>query len=128
MFWRFAVVKNWADMWFKFAIRDVRDVQYEVEESLFASQAEVEQIATGLVAAGDVEGAAAALSEFSSAATAETISRWTELFEFLLTKYHDGYSLASQTALTVDMRCLWYVCVSTVYSRQSVGRCRRWQS
>ena len=81
--------------------------QRDVEEALFVSQRDVEAVATELVEAGDKEGAADVLSEFSAVATSNTHSRWTDLFENLIARYHDGYSMASQTATTVDMRRLW---------------------
>ena len=65
----------------------IRQVQKSVEDALFATQPEVETAATALALAGDKEGAAALLSEYSNTAADTTIAAWSDLFEFLMTKY-----------------------------------------
>ena len=59
---------------------------------MFVSQIEVEAEATLLANAGDEEGAAAVLSQYSATATANVLTRWHELFQDLISRYHDGES------------------------------------
>ncbi|MFH1845480.1 MAG: C69 family dipeptidase [bacterium] len=88
--WVFNFVANYANLKYSYMIADIREVQSDLEGAALALQPEVERAAVAM-AQNDPELLALYLTDYSGGRAARTVERWTELGEFLLTKYNDGY-------------------------------------
>jgi dipeptidase len=109
VFWRACAVGNWAAHFFKYAIVDVRETQKKLEDRAFDNQARVEAEALAAIQIGDKVAADSILSKFSADHCDTYRDTYNELFNFLIAKYHDGYSLADPNSFTgIDMRRLFY--------------------
>jgi len=106
-FWRFASVGNWAARFFKFAIHDVREVQQSVEGQIYSQRKEVEDKAVEAAKDGKMKEAEGVLSDYSASAADLIVSSYSELFETLIARYHDGYKL-DDSGNKVVMNKLFY--------------------
>lgn len=88
--WVFNFVANIANLKYSYMIKDIQAVQSELENRFLAMQPVVEQAALAL-ADSDPELMKEYLTQYSVSAGEEVVRRWTELGEYLLTKYNDGY-------------------------------------
>jgi len=88
--WVFNFVANIANLKYSYMIKDIQAVQSELEGRFLAMQPVVEKAALEL-ADSDPGLMREYLTQYSVSAGEEVVRRWTELGEFLLTKYNDGY-------------------------------------
>ena len=89
-FWVFNFVANIANLKYSHMVRDIQEVQREVEGRYLRLQPVVERTALELLEE-DPELAAAYLTDYSVGHAERLVQRWRELGEFLLAKYNDGY-------------------------------------
>jgi len=88
--WVFNFVANIANLKYSYMIEDIQAVQKELEGRFFAMQPVIEQTALE-VAETQPALLAEYLTQYSVGQADETVRRWRELSEFLLTTYNDGY-------------------------------------
>eukprot|EP00931_Biecheleriopsis_adriatica_P056548 TRINITY_DN33506_c0_g1_i1.p1 TRINITY_DN33506_c0_g1~~TRINITY_DN33506_c0_g1_i1.p1 ORF type:complete len:641 (+),score=85.74 TRINITY_DN33506_c0_g1_i1:64-1986(+) len=89
-YWVHAVVGNWADRFYRFAITDVKSLQSSREDAMYAAQPKLEHQAAALLKAGNSTGAASMLEEYSKKESDEEVAAWGKLFRKLVVKYKDG--------------------------------------
>jgi len=88
--WVFNFVANIANLKYSYMIEDIQAVQRELEGRFFTMQPVIERTAVEL-AAKDPALLAEYLTQYSVGQADETVRRWRELGEQLLTTYNDGY-------------------------------------
>jgi dipeptidase len=88
--WVFNLVANYAQLKFSYMVKDIQQVQRELEGNFFAMQPALEQTALAMLKA-DPERARRLLTDYSIAAGEQVARRWRELAELLFSKYNDGY-------------------------------------
>ncbi|NOZ57831.1 MAG: dipeptidase [Calditrichaeota bacterium] len=88
--WVFNFVANYACLKYSYMVKDIQEVQKQLEDKFFAMQPAVEQTALQLLKQ-DPELAAQYLTDYSVSRGLEVVRRWKALAEHLLTKYNDGY-------------------------------------
>jgi dipeptidase len=88
--WVFNFVANFANLKYSYMIKDIQQVQAELEGSLLALQPTVEETALKL-AEDDPELLTRYLTDYCTSRAGQVVDRWRELGEFLITKYNDGY-------------------------------------
>jgi hypothetical protein len=71
-------------------VKDIRQVQQELEGNFFAMQPALEQTALAMLKA-DPARARRFLTDYCLSAGEQVARRWRELAEFLFCKYNDGY-------------------------------------
>jgi dipeptidase len=85
--WTFNFVSNFANIRYSYMIKDIQKVQNELENSFFVMQDSVETVAKNLNKKKKIK----FLTEYSCSMGVLAHSKWTELGEYLITKYNDGY-------------------------------------
>jgi dipeptidase len=88
--WVFNFVANYANLKYSFMVKDIQKVQTALESQFLSLQPAVEKIALDL-RKKDPELMVQYLTDYSVSKGEQVVSRWTELGEYLLTKYNDGY-------------------------------------
>lgn len=98
-FWVFNVVANWTYTRYKDIIKDVHQVQWELEGSFLGAQKEVDAAALALHQQSP-RLAREYLTQVSADYAQTTMQRWTKLFTDLVVKYMDGNVKDSQGNVT----------------------------
>jgi len=88
--WVFNFVANIANLKYSYMIKDIKEVQRELEGRMLKMQPFVEKTAVGLYGV-DPSLAADYLTGYSVTVGEKVVKRWRELGGFLLAKYNDGY-------------------------------------
>jgi len=88
--WVFNFVANIANLKYSFMIRDIQKVQSELEENFFVLQPLIDKTAAAL-SESSPELMKKYLTDYSVTQGEQTVQRWKQLGEELLTKYNDGY-------------------------------------
>jgi dipeptidase len=88
--WVFNFVANFANLKYSYMREDIQAVQKELEGNLLALQPVIEKTALELHER-DPALAKRFLTDYSVSHGERIVDRWTELAEFLITKYNDGY-------------------------------------
>jgi len=88
--WVFNFAANFANLKYSYMIKDILQVQEELEGSMLVLQPAVEKTALK-IAEDDPELLTHYLTDYSKRCGAQVVDRWRELGEFLITKYNDGY-------------------------------------
>lgn len=88
--WAFNFVANYANLRWNHMIKDIQEVQQEIEDLEFGLQPAVEQVAQNLLETNPkmVE---PFLSHYCVANAEAHIKKWWDLADRLITKYNDGY-------------------------------------
>jgi len=88
--WVFNLVANYAQLKYSYMVKDICQVQREVEGNFLALQPAVEKTALDLLTS-DPARARRLLTDYSVSAGEQVYRRWKALAEDLFTKYNDGY-------------------------------------
>ena len=88
--WVFNLVANYAQLRFADMVKDIQQVQAELEGNFLALQPAIEATAQKMLAT-DAERARRFLTDYSVSAGEQVTRRWRQLAEALFTKYNDGY-------------------------------------
>ena len=88
--WVFNFVANIANLKYSYMIKDIKKVQRELEEKFFVLQPLIEKTAAAL-SESNPELMKKYLTDYSVTQGEQTVQRWKQLGEELLTKYNDGY-------------------------------------
>jgi dipeptidase len=88
--WVFNLVANYAQLKFSYMVKDIQQVQQELEGNFFAMQPAMEQTALGMLKA-DPGRARRFLTDYCISSGEQVARRWHELAELLFSKYNDGY-------------------------------------
>ena len=88
--WTFNLVANYAQLKYSYMVKDIQQVQQELEGNFFAMQPALEQTAQGMLKS-DPARARRFLTDYSVSAGEQVMRRWRELAESLFSKYNDGY-------------------------------------
>lgn len=88
--WVFNFVANIANLKYSYMIKDIQKVQHELEQNFFELQPLVDRTAAEL-SSSNPELMKKYLTDYSVAQGEQTVQRWIQLGEELLTKYNDGY-------------------------------------
>ncbi|DBA03358.1 TPA: hypothetical protein N0F65_004635 [Lagenidium giganteum] len=92
-FWINALVGNWVSRFYKYAHPFVEKVQLELEDSAMSMQEDIlEQAAFVKNSTGEDE-MVAFLTNQSALAAANSHQAFSDLFDFLVTSFHDGYHM-----------------------------------
>lgn len=89
-FWVFNLVANLAYTKYSYMIKDIQQVQSELEEKFYAFQPAIEAGAKAMYEK-DKSAVAKYLTEYSVNQSEITVERWRKLWEYLVMKYNDGY-------------------------------------
>lgn len=95
--WAANFVNNWANLNWRAMLQDIRAVQSEIEDKLFADQAVIEKLALELYKS-DPARARTFISDYSNRVAQENYMRWWALADQLVTDYQDGGSRVSDPA------------------------------
>ncbi len=88
--WVFNLVSNLAYTKYEYAIKDIQEVQSELENGFAKMQPMVEKTAKELYKQ-DPQLAIDYLHNYSTTQAEMTVNRWRELWKFMVMKYNDGY-------------------------------------
>jgi dipeptidase len=88
--WVFNLVANYAQLKFSYMVKDIQQVQQELEGNFFAMQPAFEKTALEILKS-DPDRAHRFLTDYSVNAGEQVVRRWKELAERLFTVYNDGY-------------------------------------
>ena len=88
--WVFNSVSNFADLKFNYMIKDIRNVQQDLEQMFFGMLPSIEKTAVDLYKK-DPMAARAYLTNFSNNMATLAMTKWQQLGDELVFKYHDGY-------------------------------------
>jgi dipeptidase len=88
--WVFNLAANYAQLKFSYMVKDIQQVQQELEGNFFAMQPALEQTALAMLK-NDPDRARRFLTDYSVSSGEQVVRRWRELAEFLFGKYNDGY-------------------------------------
>jgi dipeptidase len=88
--WVFNFVSNFANLKYSYMIRDIQAVQADLEGGFLDLQPAVEKTAVEL-AATDPDLMRRYLTDYSVQHAEAVVDRWTDLGEYLISKYNDGY-------------------------------------
>ncbi len=88
--WVFNFVANYANLKYSYMVQDIQKVQSELEGQFLSLQPTIEKTALELYKT-DPHLMAQYLTTYSVSQGEQVVKRWTELGEYLLTKYNDGY-------------------------------------
>jgi dipeptidase len=88
--WVFNFVANYANLKYSYMIKDIQQVQRDLEGSMLAMQPTIEKTALEF-AKKDPDLLTRYLTDYSLSHAGQVVDRWRELGEFLITKYNDGY-------------------------------------
>ena len=89
-FWVFNLVANLAYTKYSYIIKDIQEVQSQLENKFFAFQPSIEKAAMDLYEK-DRNLAVEFLTDYSYSQAEMTVERWRELWKTLVVKYNDGY-------------------------------------
>ena len=89
-FWIFSLVANKAYSMYSYMIKDIQEVQSELESSFFEMQPSIEKTALEIYNK-DPKLAREFLTSYTKQQVARTMDEWTELWQYLVVKYNDGY-------------------------------------
>ncbi len=87
MWWVFNFVSNYINLRYSYMIKDLQEVQSELENKFISEQDSIVSLVKNLYP----EHQSQILTEYSANATGLVLRRWIELGEHLITKYNDGY-------------------------------------
>ncbi|MCK4236045.1 MAG: C69 family dipeptidase [Candidatus Krumholzibacteria bacterium] len=88
--WVFNFVANYANLKYSYMIKDIQEVQSQLEGDLIATQPAVEKAAIELYKE-DPEFLTRYLNDYSVSRAEQVVKRWRGLGEHLITRYNDGY-------------------------------------
>jgi dipeptidase len=88
--WIFNLTANYAYTKYSYIIKDIQAVQKELEGNFFELQPAVEKTALELEKT-DTTLAIQYLSDYSITHAKIVVDRWQELYEYIVTRYNDGY-------------------------------------
>lgn len=88
--WVFNLVANIAYQKYSYVIKDIQEVQKELEDGFHTMQPAIDKTALELYKK-DPQLAVDYLHNYSTTQSEMTVDRWRELWEFLVMKYNDGY-------------------------------------
>ncbi len=88
--WVFNFVANFANLKYSYMIKDIQDIQKELEDRAFALQPIIEKTAIEL-ARSNPDLLTDYLTNYCISHAENVVKRWRQLGEFLITKYNDGY-------------------------------------
>jgi dipeptidase len=88
--WVFNFVSNYANLKYSYMVKDMQEVQQRIERQFIAEQAEVDEKAK-LLLAKDRSEAIEYLNKLTAERADYLLQEWTNLANYLLTKYNDGY-------------------------------------
>ncbi len=88
--WTFNLVANYACLKYSYMVKDIQNVQNEIEDHLLALQPAVEATAVTLYRT-DATLMERYLTDYSVMHGESTVQRWRELAKQLIVKYNDGY-------------------------------------
>ena len=88
--WVFNLVSNLAYTKYSYAVKDIQEVQKELEDGFAKMQPFVEKTAMELYKQ-DPQLAVDYLHNYSTTQSEMTVDRWRELWESMVMKYNDGY-------------------------------------
>jgi len=88
--WVFNFVANYANLKYSYMIKDIQQVQRELEGKAIESQAAIEKAAQ-IMYESNPELMKDFLTSYCNSHAEEVIKRWIELGEHLIMKYNDGY-------------------------------------
>jgi dipeptidase len=108
LFWAATAIGNYMERSFSYMTEDVQQFQRLIELKYEIKAPEIEQNATRLLIAEDTAGALQILSDFMEENAAEQRETLWNFFDFLITKYHDGYRLDDFHAETINPTALFY--------------------
>ncbi|MBS4001033.1 MAG: C69 family dipeptidase [Desulfobulbaceae bacterium] len=89
-FWVFNLVANLAYTKYSYIIKDIQEVQSELENKFTKSQNAIDKAAVELYNI-DKNLAINFLTDYSVSQFEQTVNRWRKLWEYLVVKYNDGY-------------------------------------
>jgi dipeptidase len=89
-FWVFNLVANLAYTKYSYIIKDIQEVQSELENKFTISQNAIDKAAVELYNI-DKNLAIDFLTDYSVSQFEQTVNRWRKLWEHLVVKYNDGY-------------------------------------
>ena len=89
-FWVFNLVANLAYTKYSYIIKDIQEVQQKLENKFLAMQPAIEKAALELHKTNP-ELMVEFLTDYSINQSENTVSRWRQLWEYLVMKYNDGY-------------------------------------
>ncbi|MDA3927940.1 MAG: C69 family dipeptidase [Prolixibacteraceae bacterium] len=98
-FWAFNLVTNLAYLRYNTMIKDVIEVQQELETKFIENTTAIDQAALSLWNSGKRELAIDFITNYSVNAGNNTVDRWKELSNFLLVKYKDGNIMKEQNGV-----------------------------
>ncbi len=107
-YWAAAVVGNWATRFYRYIREDVQATQAAIEPPLALQMEESETQALARLATGDMDGAAEVLRLQAEAAASVALATWTDLFEFLIARYRDGYKVKDMLSPLFEQEYLFY--------------------
>ncbi|MDK2916927.1 MAG: dipeptidase [Euryarchaeota archaeon] len=90
-YWTFDFVTNWAMLRYDAMIGEITAKQNELEAESIALVQETDRAAAGLIAAGNHEGAARLLTNFTVRRGDGIIDEWHDLAGMLIVKYSNGF-------------------------------------
>ncbi len=88
--WAYNFVANYANLRYSYMIKDIQKVQQEIEDVIFGLQPAVEQAARHLRKTNP-EMIGPYLTQYCNSTAEETLQKWWDLADLLITKYNDGY-------------------------------------
>lgn len=107
-FWVHALVGNWVARFYKYAHPFVSKVQLDLEELVDSMQADLLQQAA-LVKKSEGEAAMVDfLTEQSALFASQSHKTFSELFEYIVTVFHDGYQMSNLNAAHLTVTPLFY--------------------
>jgi hypothetical protein len=93
-FWVHALVGNWVARFYKFAHPFVSKVQLDLEELVDSLQSDLLQQAALVKKSGGEAAMVDFLTEQSALFASQSHKTFTELFEYIVTVFHDGYQMS----------------------------------
>ena len=88
--WVFNFVSNYANLKYSYMVKDMQEVQQRIEKQFIAEQAEVDE-KVKLLLERDRSEAIEYLNRLTAERADYLLQEWTNLANYLLTKYNDGY-------------------------------------
>lgn len=88
-FWTFSFVSNFSYLRYNYMMKDVRELQHELERKFIKQVPAIDKTAVALLKT-DKEAAIEFITDYSVDAGNKTVNAWKKLGEFLLVKYIDG--------------------------------------
>lgn len=89
--WTVNFVANFANLRYRYMIKDIQSVQKEIEDMEFGSQEAIESATIQLSQSKGMDFAIAFLTKYCIDNAEMNVRRWQKLGDHLITKYNDGY-------------------------------------